>query len=83
MWNCSACGASTPRNCKCSATRKGHGSKPALGDEHKRYLLANALNVAKHHRETCPGEGCAVSLFALYELLRAAGIETDRVTEFL
>lgn len=48
------------------------------------YLKRNAIKIARHHREHCPGQECDISLFALYELLEKAGIDvTEDMDEFV
>jgi hypothetical protein len=41
-------------------------------------LLDNAVKLADHHRRTCEGEGCTISLYLLLELLRKARIDVPQ-----
>jgi hypothetical protein len=38
------------------------------------WLKEQAIRIADHHRATCPGETCTVTLSSLADLLRRAGI---------
>ncbi len=38
-------------------------------------LKINAINLATHHRRTCDGQTCNISLSQIYTLLKRAGIE--------
>lgn len=47
-------------------------------------LLLNAIRLADHHRATCEGETCNISLSLLLELLQRAGIDAaSDVVKFL
>ena len=47
----------------------------------KQYMKMNLLRIAKHHKRTCPGENCDVSLFALGITGRRAGLKFTKKEE--
>lgn len=53
--------------------------------ERDNVLKMNALNLARHHKKTCEGEECNISLLLLLEVLLQAGIlvTDDEKREFL
>lgn len=65
------------------AAASAYGSvRPDIADD---ALKANVIRIAQHHRQTCPGESCQVSLFQLVMLLDRAGIRLNNqeLREFL